>query len=167
MVPANVGIPIDFFCPLTKRVFVDPMVAFDGLTYERSAIEPWFESNERARPQRCCSPPDHWPPRGKNQLNSSRNGGNTALCQASGAGNAETVRLLIGCKGCDVNKPNKALMTPLHLAVEKGHGEVVRLLLSSPAIRLDVANKRGKTPAELARELGATAIVALFSARGV
>jgi hypothetical protein len=34
-----------FVCPLTKKVFVDPVVCSDGYTYERSAIEIWMLAN--------------------------------------------------------------------------------------------------------------------------
>jgi hypothetical protein len=36
-------------CPLTMNVFVDPVIAADGFTYERSAIKKWLEKND-------CSP---------------------------------------------------------------------------------------------------------------
>jgi hypothetical protein len=29
-------------CPITLQQFVDPVVAADGITYERAAIEDWF-----------------------------------------------------------------------------------------------------------------------------
>ena len=32
-----------FTCPLTLKVFQDPVVASDGRTYERSAIQKWIE----------------------------------------------------------------------------------------------------------------------------
>jgi hypothetical protein len=32
-------------CQLTKKVFVDPVVASDGQTYERTAIIDYFENN--------------------------------------------------------------------------------------------------------------------------
>ncbi|OGT21294.1 MAG: hypothetical protein A3C55_01510 [Gammaproteobacteria bacterium RIFCSPHIGHO2_02_FULL_42_13] len=33
-------------CPLTQKIFIDPVVAADGETYEREAIEAWFETNQ-------------------------------------------------------------------------------------------------------------------------
>ena len=38
-------IPESFVCPLTMEIFTDPVVCCDGHTYERSAIEAWFQSN--------------------------------------------------------------------------------------------------------------------------
>ena len=35
-------IPQDFYCPITQMLFVDPVVAADGNTYERQAIEIWL-----------------------------------------------------------------------------------------------------------------------------
>lgn len=40
--PLNEGIPEEFICPITHKLFEDPVVAQDGHTYERSAIEDWF-----------------------------------------------------------------------------------------------------------------------------
>lgn len=40
-------------CPLTKQLFVDPVTADDGLTYERKALENWFITY----PFRCPSDP--------------------------------------------------------------------------------------------------------------
>ena len=36
----------DFRCPLSHVVMFDPVIAEDGCTYERLAIERWFESND-------------------------------------------------------------------------------------------------------------------------
>ena len=36
--------PKDLLCPLTLEIFEDPVVAVDGHTYERVAIEKWFQS---------------------------------------------------------------------------------------------------------------------------
>ena len=35
--------PDAFNCPITTELMNDPVVAFDGHTYERLAIEHWFE----------------------------------------------------------------------------------------------------------------------------
>ncbi|KAI3793109.1 hypothetical protein L1987_35723 [Smallanthus sonchifolius] len=38
--------PDHFRCPILKNVMVDPCVAADGYTYERRAIEKWFEESD-------------------------------------------------------------------------------------------------------------------------
>ena len=42
------GVPWAFECPLTLEVMEDPVVAADGNTYERYAIEEWFEKSNGA-----------------------------------------------------------------------------------------------------------------------
>ncbi len=34
--------PADFICPITQEVMYDPVIAHDGHTYERAAIEAWM-----------------------------------------------------------------------------------------------------------------------------
>jgi ankyrin repeat protein len=34
-----------FICPITHQIFKDPVIAFDGIFYERKAIEDWFKNN--------------------------------------------------------------------------------------------------------------------------
>lgn len=38
----------DISCPITFQIFKDPVVAEDGLTYEREAIEEWFKSHDKS-----------------------------------------------------------------------------------------------------------------------
>ncbi|KAJ0909734.1 putative U box domain, Zinc finger, RING/FYVE/PHD-type [Helianthus annuus] len=38
--------PNHFICPIRKDVMVDPCVAADGYTYDRSAIEQWLEESD-------------------------------------------------------------------------------------------------------------------------
>ena len=38
--------PPECYCPLTHEVFVDPVVAADGHTYERVAVETWLAKSE-------------------------------------------------------------------------------------------------------------------------
>ncbi|WIA30890.1 hypothetical protein OEZ86_000943 [Tetradesmus obliquus] len=44
------GVPSLFLCPLSQKVLTDPVVACDGFTYDRRAIQEWFESGQRASP---------------------------------------------------------------------------------------------------------------------
>lgn len=37
-------------CPLTRQLFADPVIAGDGHTYERSAIEAWVRAGNRHSP---------------------------------------------------------------------------------------------------------------------
>jgi serine/threonine protein kinase len=39
-------IPANFTCPITHEAFDDPVVAIDGHTYSRAAIEHWFRSRQ-------------------------------------------------------------------------------------------------------------------------
>lgn len=32
-----------YVCPLSHEIMIDPVIAYDGYTYERSAIEEWFK----------------------------------------------------------------------------------------------------------------------------
>lgn len=42
--------PDDFFCPITQELMQDPVIAQDGHTYERSAIESWFQHGSGLSP---------------------------------------------------------------------------------------------------------------------
>lgn len=44
-------LPEDFQCPITCEIFRDPVVADDGMTYERDAILRWFQSGHRTSPK--------------------------------------------------------------------------------------------------------------------
>ena len=43
-------IPPDFICPITQEVMQEPVIALDGHSYERVAIEQWFSSGRRTSP---------------------------------------------------------------------------------------------------------------------
>ena len=39
------GAPHEYLCPISQDVMMNPVIAKDGFTYEREAIEKWFETN--------------------------------------------------------------------------------------------------------------------------
>jgi hypothetical protein len=41
--------PLDYCCYLSKRIMMDPVIAADGETYERSVIEAWFNIQAKYR----------------------------------------------------------------------------------------------------------------------
>jgi serine/threonine protein kinase len=41
-------VPPAFLCPITTAIMVDPVICLDGHTYERSAIESWFQRSDRS-----------------------------------------------------------------------------------------------------------------------
>jgi len=45
-----VGIPDLFICPITKDIMKNPVMAADGFSYEKSAIEAWFKRGHRISP---------------------------------------------------------------------------------------------------------------------
>jgi hypothetical protein len=38
-------VPKEFICPLTQQIMIDPVMTEEGISYERKAIEIWFENN--------------------------------------------------------------------------------------------------------------------------
>ncbi|XP_064183453.1 WD repeat, SAM and U-box domain-containing protein 1 [Anguilla rostrata] len=44
------GVPDEFLCPITREVMKDPVIAADGFSYEREAIESWINSKNRSSP---------------------------------------------------------------------------------------------------------------------
>jgi len=45
------SLPSELFCPITHEVMTDPVVAADGHTYERAAIQRWFLEGGRTSPK--------------------------------------------------------------------------------------------------------------------
>ena len=41
-------IPDEYLCPITKRIMKDPVIAFDGHSYERKAIEDYLRDNNKS-----------------------------------------------------------------------------------------------------------------------
>lgn len=37
--------PADFLCPITQELMLDPVIACDGHTYERRAIDEWLRQH--------------------------------------------------------------------------------------------------------------------------
>ena len=40
-------VPKPFVCPITQEIMRDPVILSDGHTYEKTAIEKWFETKGR------------------------------------------------------------------------------------------------------------------------
>ena len=45
------SIPNECFCPITHEIMEDPVIAQDGHTYERAAIQRWFDTGRRTSPK--------------------------------------------------------------------------------------------------------------------
>ncbi|XP_018597156.1 WD repeat, SAM and U-box domain-containing protein 1 isoform X2 [Scleropages formosus] len=44
------GVPDEFLCPITREIMKDPVLAADGYSYEREAIEDWIKAKNRSSP---------------------------------------------------------------------------------------------------------------------
>uniref|UniRef100_A0A8C8ZHT7 WD repeat, SAM and U-box domain-containing protein 1 n=1 Tax=Prolemur simus TaxID=1328070 RepID=A0A8C8ZHT7_PROSS len=44
------GIPDEFVCPITRELMTDPVIASDGYSYEREAMENWISKKKRTSP---------------------------------------------------------------------------------------------------------------------
>ncbi|XP_029935885.1 WD repeat, SAM and U-box domain-containing protein 1 [Myripristis murdjan] len=44
------GIPDEFLCPITRELMKEPVIAADGYSYEREAIESWINTKNRSSP---------------------------------------------------------------------------------------------------------------------
>lgn len=89
-----------------------------------------------------------------------------ALLQAARAGNADTVRALLGTQGTDVNATDAQGNTALLEAARFGHDGVARALLNAGA-NAKVKDKDGKTALMLAVAGGHDDVVRVLKQAGV
>ncbi|XP_078408356.1 WD repeat, SAM and U-box domain-containing protein 1 isoform X2 [Cetorhinus maximus] len=45
-----IGVPDEFLCPISREIMTDPVIASDGYSYEREAIESWINTKKRTSP---------------------------------------------------------------------------------------------------------------------
>lgn len=88
-----------------------------------------------------------------------------ALLRAATAGNADTVRALLGSPNVDVNGKDDYGNTPLIQAARFGHDEVVTTLIIAKA-DVDIKNDEGKTALMLASEAGHDETVRVLTQTG-
>ncbi|XP_040460286.1 WD repeat, SAM and U-box domain-containing protein 1 isoform X4 [Falco naumanni] len=50
MISASVDIPDEFLCPITRELMKDPVIAADGYSYEKEAMENWISNQRRSSP---------------------------------------------------------------------------------------------------------------------
>ncbi|XP_030637031.1 WD repeat, SAM and U-box domain-containing protein 1 [Chanos chanos] len=46
----STGVPEEYLCPITQDIMKDPVIAADGYSYEREAIESWINTKSRSSP---------------------------------------------------------------------------------------------------------------------
>jgi len=46
----NLSLPEECYCPITHEFMIDPVVAFDGYSYEKAAIQEWFKKGNNTSP---------------------------------------------------------------------------------------------------------------------
>ncbi|XP_054620938.1 transient receptor potential cation channel subfamily A member 1b [Dunckerocampus dactyliophorus] len=89
---------------------------------------------------------------GLHALNSRDDHGNVPLHLAVDKNQAESCRALLDLKA-DPNILNKALLSPLHLAISHGHNNLVELLLSYSTVDYNQSGDLGNTPCMMACSL--------------
>ncbi|KFV76734.1 WD repeat, SAM and U-box domain-containing protein 1, partial [Struthio camelus australis] len=48
--PVSVAIPDEFLCPITRELMKEPVIAADGYSYEKAAMENWLTTKRRSSP---------------------------------------------------------------------------------------------------------------------
>ena len=84
-----------------------------------------------------------------------------AFMAACKNGDCETVKLLIGKNGVDINKEDDFQETPLYIACENGHLEVVKLLIKNGA-DINKADENQATPLYIVCQNGHLGVVKLL-----
>ncbi|XP_065493566.1 WD repeat, SAM and U-box domain-containing protein 1 isoform X2 [Caloenas nicobarica] len=46
----SAAVPEEFLCPITRELMKDPVIAADGYSYEKEAMENWISTNRRSSP---------------------------------------------------------------------------------------------------------------------
>uniref|UniRef100_A0A8C3KXN0 WD repeat, SAM and U-box domain-containing protein 1 n=1 Tax=Chrysolophus pictus TaxID=9089 RepID=A0A8C3KXN0_CHRPC len=49
-VSVSLAVPDEFLCPITRELMKDPVIAADGYSYEKEAIENWISNKRRSSP---------------------------------------------------------------------------------------------------------------------
>uniref|UniRef100_G1NJV3 WD repeat, SAM and U-box domain-containing protein 1 n=1 Tax=Meleagris gallopavo TaxID=9103 RepID=G1NJV3_MELGA len=49
-VSVSIAVPDEFLCPITRELMKDPVIAADGYSYEKEAIENWISNKRRSSP---------------------------------------------------------------------------------------------------------------------
>jgi hypothetical protein len=140
-------------CPITQELFIDPVLAEDGHTYERNAITRWFgTSNTR-------SPVTNEELEGKKLLpnhvikkivhhHRSTVGEKLVIACESGGDDAEVLDLVE--RGADVNIRTQNGETPLLILIARGRLNLARELIKLGA-DASLSNDKGETPEASAR----------------
>ncbi|KAM9287639.1 WD repeat, SAM and U-box domain-containing protein 1 isoform 2-T3 [Morus bassanus] len=50
MISDSVTVPDEFLCPITRELMKDPVIAADGYSYEKEAMENWISNKRRSSP---------------------------------------------------------------------------------------------------------------------
>ncbi|KAM9284433.1 WD repeat, SAM and U-box domain-containing protein 1 isoform 1-T1 [Cariama cristata] len=50
MTSVSVTVPDEFLCPITRELMKDPVIAADGYSYEKEAMENWISNKKRSSP---------------------------------------------------------------------------------------------------------------------
>ena len=139
-------------CPITQELFVEPVLAEDGHTYERSAISRWFNTgntrspvtNEELEGKKLV--PNHVI---RKVVHHHRHSLGMRLVTACEQGEDAEVMELVE-KGADINIRTESGETPLLILISRN-----RLNLARELVRLgadaSIANDRGETPEAAAR----------------
>ncbi|XP_009883768.1 PREDICTED: WD repeat, SAM and U-box domain-containing protein 1 [Charadrius vociferus] len=50
MISVSAAVPDEFLCPITRELMKDPVIAADGYSYEKEAMENWISNKRRSSP---------------------------------------------------------------------------------------------------------------------
>ncbi|OAA54015.1 Ankyrin repeat-containing domain protein [Cordyceps fumosorosea ARSEF 2679] len=84
------------------------------------------------------------------------------LHRAAKEGHRQSVKLLLGAEGIEVNLGDGGENTALHVAARANRPDVVELLLADPRVHVDASNKREKTALHLAVDAKCKEVVMLL-----
>jgi hypothetical protein len=139
-------------CPITQELFMDPVLAEDGHTYERSAITRWFSTgntrspvtNEELDGKKLVS--NHVI---RKVVHHQRHSLGIRLVTACEQGEDAEVTELVE-KGADVNIRTDSGETPLLILISRNRLNLARELIKLGA-DASLSNDRGETPEAAAR----------------
>jgi hypothetical protein len=150
--------PKELLCPITQELFLDPVLAEDGHTYERSAVVRWFDTGNARSPvtnEELAGRtvlPNHALRKLVDAYRAQLGVALLAVCaeEEEESRAEERARALVEA-GADVDARDARLDTPLTLAVAKNRAGVVSALLAAGADPT-AANDRNETAEVIAKK---------------